>query len=194
MERLVEMEDFEDLKLYSENISGFEFKDCLFKNCSFEECSLKNVYFKDCIFENCTIMNIKSENNTVIQSVDFISCQIIGINWQDFLPSLIFMDPINKIETCCLKYNTFFEMNFKKFKFSGNEVVNSMFSGCDLAEADFFECNLNKTEFFKADLRKANFRESKGYQIDITTCKLKQAKFSMPEVVSLLNILEIDID
>lgn len=40
---------------------------------------------------------------------------------------------------------------------------------------------------------KCDFRESTGYEIDINTNMLKDAKFSFPEVVSLLDSLEIKI-
>lgn len=69
-----------------------------------------------------------------------------------------------------------------------------MFDGCDLQESNFQNCRLEKTQFTRCDIRKSDFRNSSGYVIDIASNKLKQAKFSYPEVVWLLNSLEIQIE
>jgi hypothetical protein len=45
-----------------------------------------------------------------------------------------------------------------------------------------------------ADLRKANFRGAVNYSINPLTNKLLKAKFSRPEVMTLLDHLEILID
>jgi len=48
-------------------------------------------------------------------------------------------------------------------------------------------------EFFQCDMRKANFKEASGYKVDIFGCKLQDAKFSLPEAVSLLGDLRIKL-
>lgn len=73
-------------------------------------------------------------------------------------------------------------------------IQESIFEECDLQESNFRNCRLEATQFFRCDVRKADFREAKGYVIDIPSNKLRQAKFSFPEVVSLLDSLEIKIE
>ena len=85
-------------------------------------------------------------------------------------------------------------MKLKKFDFSENEIVESLFTECELGESKFKSCNLEKTEFLKSDLRKADFRDASGYEVDIKSCKIKGARFSFPEAINLLNVLEIKID
>lgn len=85
-------------------------------------------------------------------------------------------------------------MNLKKFDFSGNIIQESLFEECDLKESNFKNCRLEETQIHNSDIRKADFRDSRGYIIDIPSNKLKQAKFSYPDVVSLLDSLEIEID
>ena len=104
-----------------------------------------------------------------------------------------FADPIEKLQGCRLKYNTFTEMNFTKFNFAGNEIQRSMFAKCNLVSADFEKCDLLDTEFYQCDMRKANFKEASGYKVDIFGCKLQDAKFSLPEAVSLLGDLRIKL-
>ena len=86
------------------------------------------------------------------------------------------------------------QMNFIKFNFSDNVIIESFFADCNLSESKLYKCKLDSTEFFKCNLSKADFREATGYIIDIKTNKFKGAKFSFPEVVNLLNGLEIIID
>ena len=104
-----------------------------------------------------------------------------------------FADPIESLRDCRLKYNTFTEMNLTKFKFSGSVIQRSMFAKCNLVSADFEKCDLLDTEFFQCDMRKANFKEASGYKVDIFGCKLQDAKFSLPEAVSLLGDLKIKL-
>ena len=104
-----------------------------------------------------------------------------------------FADPIEKLQDCRLKYNTFTEMNLTKFNFTGNEIPRSMFAKCNLVSADFEKCDLLDTEFYQCDMRKANFKEAGGYKVDIFGCKLQDAKFSLPEAVSLLGDLKIKL-
>jgi fluoroquinolone resistance protein len=60
--------------------------------------------------------------------------------------------------------------------------------GCDCRMTDF----LNST-FSKTNLTKADFSKAKNYAIDYRINILTQAKFSLPEAVALLELLEIVI-
>lgn len=84
-------------------------------------------------------------------------------------------------------------MNLTKFKFAGSVIQRSMFAKCNLVSADFEKCDLLDTEFFQCDMRKANFKEASGYKVDIFGCKLQDAKFTLPEAVSLLGDLRIKL-
>ena len=58
----------------------------------------------------------------------------------------------------------------------------------------FENCTVISLEAKYSEIKNGDFRNSSGYVIDIESNKLKQAKFSYPEVVRLLNSLEIQID
>ena len=155
-------------KIQSETMEYFKFIDCDFENCSFEDCKIINCTFVNCKFYNCNIVSLSAQYSE-IKNAEFKKCNLIGIHWGGLLPSGKYARALEKIENCYLKYNTFSDMNLKKFDFSGNIIQESLFDECDL-------------------------KESRGYIIDIPSNKLKQAKFSYPEVVSLLDSLEIEID
>lgn len=152
-----------------------------------------NCIFVNCRFENCTVISLEAKYSE-IKNGDFQRCNLIGVHWEELFPTGKYACPIEQIKNCCLKYNTFADADFRKADFSDNIIQESMFDGCDLQESNFQNCRLEKTQFTRCDIRKSDFRNSSGYVIDIVSNKLKQAKFSYPEVVRLLNSLEIQID
>jgi uncharacterized protein YjbI with pentapeptide repeats len=192
-DKFYENKDFENLKLEHERIEGYELYNCTFNNCSFEECVLAHCSFVECRFINCKIVSIKAEFSQ-IKYTEFEKCNLIGVNWHDLLPAGSITDPITKLKECILKYNSFIHMNFRKFNFSLNTIRDSAFEECNLMESTFKDCRLESTQFSRCDMRKADFREATGYQISITTNKLKEARFSLPEAINLLSELSIKIN
>lgn len=189
-----EGEVFEDLIFQDEIFEDCRFSDCTFINCNFEECKLIRCSFTGCQFNKCSILNLIAENNSHIQFTEFKDCQLVGINWSNLLSSGKFPTPISSMQDCRLKYGTFTNMDLRKFDFSGNEILHCIFAECQLIESNFSNCQLHRTEFFKSDLRKTNFKDSLGYQVDIMSCNMKDAKFSFPEAINLLNSLGVKIN
>lgn len=185
---------FRNLNLHDEIVEDSRFIDCIFIDCSFEDIRIINSSFIDCKFEKCTIINLKGEENSEIKGLDFVNSQLIGINWKEMIPDNAFVDPIDKIKKSSLKYNTFFNINLKRIDLSDNEIIDSLFTECELGESKFKSCRLEKTEFIRSNLRKSDFRDAKGYEIDVTSCKVQGARFSFPEAINLLNSLGIKID
>jgi len=78
------------------------------------------------------------------------------------------------------------------------------FDHCDLQEADFVEADLSKSLFIESDLNgavfentnleKADFRTATNYSIDPEINRIKKARFSVPDVIGLLDKLDIRID
>lgn len=192
MEYYHENKAFEHINMVEDMITDVEFVDCCFESCTFENCSIDGCRFTDCQFVNCRITNVKAEDTTMMEC-GFIHCSLIGISWSTLFGGGYIM-PINRLEDCQLKYNNFVEMNFAKFDFSNNTMIECMFADCNLSASKFLKCDLSRTEFFKCNLNKADFREAAGYAIDLSTNQLKGARFSFPEVVNLLNGLGIIID
>lgn len=188
-EQLIKNKKFENItKEYC------KFIDCNFENCSFEDCKIIGCAFVNCKFYNCNIISLTSQHSEVKNAV-FQKCNLIGIHcWKELLPVGKYGHSIDKLDNCYMKYNSFIEMAFRKFDFSGNILQECMFEECDLQESNFQDCRLEATRIFRCDIRKADFRNAIGYVIDIPSNKMKQAKFSYPEVTTLLNSLEIKID
>ena len=187
-----EGERFARLTFTGETFYDCDFSDCVFADCTFEDCKLDHSVLTECQFLRCTVTNLKTTMSRA-KFTDFESRTLNNIDWMSQQGDGAFADPIESLRDCRLKYNTFTEMNLTKFKFAGSVIQRSMFAKCDLVSADFEKCDLLDTEFFQCDMRKANFKEASGYKVDIFGCKLQDAKFSLPEAVSLLGDLRIKL-
>lgn len=71
---------------------------------------------------------------------------------------------------------------------------NLLFIKKQLLDSDFKNYRLEGTQFFKCNLQKADFRDAKGYVIDIHNNQMKAARFSFPDVIRLLETLNIKIE
>jgi uncharacterized protein YjbI with pentapeptide repeats len=75
---------------------------------------------------------------------------------------------------------------------------------CEAKEVDFIETNFShgdfkntdfeKSRFFKTNLTGADFKGAINYSIDVKNNIIKNARFSLPEALSLLSSLEIILD
>ena len=74
------------------------------------------------------------------------------------------------------------------------QINNSDFYQSDLTGANFSGSDLKDTIFENSRLSEANFVDSKNYRINPFTNKIKNARFSMPEAITLLKSLDIIID
>ncbi len=187
-----EGERFSRLEFTEETFYDCDFSDCTFIDCTCENCKLDHSVLSECQFIRCTITDLKTTMSRA-KFTGLQGCTLNNIDWMSLQGDGSFADPIEKLQGCRLKYNTFTEMNFTKFNFAGNEIQRSMFAKCNLVSADFEKCDLLDTEFYQCDMRKANFKEAGGYKVDIFGCKLQDAKFSLPEAVSLLGDLRIKL-
>jgi uncharacterized protein YjbI with pentapeptide repeats len=103
----------------------------------------------------------------------------------------------------------FLSLKFKKClidtsNFSDLDLKNTLFQECVIRDTYFTTTNLTGSNFEGSDLRgstfhntilcKANLQGAINYSIDPSTNKLKKAKFSTPEVLNLLNHLDIIIE
>jgi uncharacterized protein YjbI with pentapeptide repeats len=81
----------------------------------------------------------------------------------------------------------------KKTSFSKSKLKECFFTNTGLSGADFGGVDLSGTIFHNCDLSLADFSSAIQYQIDPQANKIKKAKFSLPEVVGLLQSFDITI-
>ena len=89
--------------------------------------------------------------------------------------------------------------NFSDLKMPGTTFENCRVKECyftntDLHRANFSHADCAGTLFHHCNLEKVDFRQAMHYAIDPAHNKLKNARFSYPDVAALLNYLEIIIE
>lgn len=99
-----------------------------------------------------------------------------------------------KFTHCQIDYSNFRMLKLPKLIMTDCIAKGVSFEDVDLSDGDFQNTDFEESVFFKANLSKANFIGAKNYLIDPTTNKLKKTRFSYPEVMSLLNSLDIVIE
>lgn len=189
----IEGETFASLRFDEEAFRGLTLIDCVFTDCVFENCLASRCTLTECRFSGCRIEGLKTEYSQV-KFLRLENCTITGVNWGLLLPSGGFGDPLEKLTDCRMKYNFFTDMDLRRFAFSGSLLNGCMFSQCGLGESSFADCDLSQTEFFRCNLAGADFRGARGYKVDVPSCEMKGAKFTMPEAANLLYSLGIEID
>ena len=87
----------------------------------------------------------------------------------------------------------FSDLNMNGHSFCESKVKDCSFNETNLQKADFRNTDLTGTVFHHANLIEADFRDAINYSIDPTANKIRDARFSSPEVLSLLKFLDIQI-
>lgn len=181
--------------LINNKIENYEFSDCVFNNCNFEETTFINCKFNECVFNNCKFINPKFIN-TFCRNMTVNKCYFLGINWQTISTSFnrtLAGICLEKVSNCFFRFCYFFDLNMNKLNLSFSEFDECEFESCDCKKVNFENAKFKNTKFLLTNLSQSNFVNAQGYYVDITTCKLKGAKFSKPEVINLLYSTEIEI-
>tara|TARA_B110000211_G_C14083111_1_gene555490 strand:- start:1465 stop:2031 length:567 start_codon:yes stop_codon:yes gene_type:complete len=165
-----------------------EYEFCVFSNCNFNKADLTESKFIDCSFSDCNFSEVNIAG-TAFQDARFIDCKLMGIgfeNCNDFGFEVEFTD-------CILNYASFHKMRLIKTEFKNSKLIDVDFSESNLSGAVFSNCDLGNALFDKTNLMNSNFTTAFNYTIDPENNKIKNAKFSLPEVTGLLNKYSIKI-
>ena len=180
---------FEDLIVNQEQILANEFYDCAFKRCRFNETAFQKCRFVNCSFSDCdlSLMRVPASSFT---ETEFQNSKIIGVDWTaaswGFLSSMRFLE-------CTINYSIFTDMDLQRISIEKCVAEEVDFRGADLTGV-----NLTFTDFFgsffkHSVLERADFTHARNYQIDVNLNKIKGAKFMLPEAISLLRSLDINL-
>jgi fluoroquinolone resistance protein len=164
------------------------FEDCQFIGINFSDFNFKSVSFTDCQFKNCNLAN-QDLTNVVFRSVQFESCNLIGINFC-ILQRLDTPEFLN----CKMNFSSFQQLKLKKIKLINCQALDVDFSGCDLSESVFTSSMMAGSNFNGASLINADFRLAKDYLFDLRVAKVKGLKLSMPEALSLIQVLDVSVE
>ena len=187
-ERTHFQENFTGLELSDEVIKSVTYDECTFDSCNCIGTGFINCDFISCTFTDCTLSAV-SPVGCRFDGVTFTDCKTIGIDWTKTrqFREVVFVN-------CQLNYSSFKLMKIPRIKMTGCEVKDADFSEAVLTKGDFRNTDFEMSRFMKTDLSGADFKDARNYAIDPRSNTLKKTRFSYPEVVSLLNSLDIIIE
>ncbi|HNX59047.1 MAG TPA: pentapeptide repeat-containing protein, partial [Spirochaetota bacterium] len=96
-------------------------------------------------------------------------------------------------DDCVINSCDFCGMKLKKTPFTKCEIIATDFVGTDLTGVDFSRTIFRDAGFDKTNLSGANFTDARGYAINPVANNVRKAKFSLPDAVTLLEIMGIII-
>lgn len=165
-----------------------EYIDCVFKSVDFTANRLTLLKFIDCTFVECNLSNTELKNAT-FRSCRFENSKCLGLNFSTThtFAAVEFVDSQ-------LDYSSFQTMNIKKCVFQNCSLKEVEFSEADCTSSDFSGSKCSGANFTRANLSHCDFRRATEYNIEPTYTVLTKAKFSGPEVLSLLRSFDIIIE
>jgi uncharacterized protein YjbI with pentapeptide repeats len=185
-------QEFNDVHLDGIQIISSEFVDCTLNQCSFVETELIKCRFVNCAFRDCDLTLVKFPES-VFTSIRFENSKIIGVNWtQAVWTAAVLGRPLHFLKST-LNHSTFIGLNLKGMQILNCNAVNVDFREADLTSADFSGSDLTDSLFLHTKLREANLAQARNYSINPGLNDLQAAKFSMPEAISLLYNMDIEL-
>ena len=181
---------FKEVHLEHGEIVSSEFYECVFIHCSLVESVFRNCRFVNCAFRECDLSLVQVPESR-FSSTRFENSKVIGVNWTEAdWPTAGLGDPIRFLK-CAISHSTFIGLSLKGIQIRDCVAVDVDFREADLSQADFGGTDLSKSMFGKTDLSEADLSRARNYSIDPGRNVLKEAKFSLPEAMSLLHSMDI---
>lgn len=175
-------------KKYQEICISDEISEMHFISCDFTRADMSLLDISNCIFEHCdfSLTNLK---NTQISDVKFQKCKLIGVNFEQINNRFSRAE----FDACLIDTCNFSDLDLRQFKFKNCVFQNSTFLRTNLEKINFQNCTFPKTQFEGANLKQTNFSTAREYFINPKNNNIAEAKFSLPEALSLLHFLEIEL-
>jgi uncharacterized protein YjbI with pentapeptide repeats len=184
-----DLEDIEDQTIEDLNelcLRGHNFSHCRF------ECDLSELRFDGIldsyVFKDCNL-SLTSFQDAMLQGVSFESSKLVGV---DFTRCNTLGLGIS-FEQCLLRSCNFNFMELKKTRFKDCEIIETDFIGSNLAESNFIGSSFSSVSFNNTNLSKAKFNGAHGYAINPLNNNIKNATFSLPDAVALLECMGIKL-
>ena len=167
---------------------ALEFDSCVFREGAFAHAVLKRWRLVDCRFENCDLTAARL-TGARLRGVSFKNCRAGGVNWAGASG----LDDVS-FNHCVLDHGVFAGAKLPRFAAVDCRLREADFGDADLRGADLSRCDLTAARFARADLSGADLRGATGYMIDARDTKMKKARVSLPEAVSLLAGLDVVVE
>jgi fluoroquinolone resistance protein len=181
---------FRDAHLEHAELLCSEFHDCVFFHSSFAQSVFRRCRFVNCVFRECDLSLVEVPECRFTQT-RFERSKVIGVNWSEAdWPQTGLANPIGFVG-CAISHSTFMGLSLPRMEVRDCVALDVDFREADLSQADFAGTDLSQSLFGNTNLSEADLSRARNYHIDPGQNTLKQAKFSLPEAMSLLYSLDI---
>lgn len=175
-----------------QHLQNIVFEQCRFEHCDFSGSQFSACRFIECEFIHCNLSNTKFSTSS-FSDCEFAESKCIGIDWTTLkLPMIVLASPF-KFYQCQLDQSNFFELNLPDCVMEQCQIHEADFRGANLSNGSFAYSELTSSLFLHTKLEHTYFTGATQYSIDPNLNALKGAIFSFPDVVGLLNHLDIKI-
>jgi len=186
-ERYYESQRFAVVVESGTKFSAVEFEDCVFERCIFAACVSYRCTFVNCRFEGCDLSNAQLPNCR-FTDVLFVESKLTGVDWTKCGETNAARLPLSAgFEGCVLDYASFSGLNLRNVRLVRCSAKGADFSEADLRSADFKGSDFAAATFLHTNLERADFTGARNYAIDLTANRVKGARFSLPEALTLLS-------
>ncbi|MEN8126330.1 MAG: pentapeptide repeat-containing protein [Planctomycetota bacterium] len=183
---------FEKVEYSNKKILAKEFVECSFVQCDFSESVFQNCKFMECEFQQCNLSLLKLIGSS-FANTRFEDSKVIGVNWTEISwPKIKLSYPI-KFVKCDISLSTFIGLDLREIVIKECRACDVDFREADLTKAELACTDFSKSQFFETNLTSADFSYARNYSIDIYQNKITKAKFSLPEALSLLDAVDIEL-
>lgn len=185
-------QDFRQVELAGQRLTGSEFHDCRFEECAFAESIFQGCRFVDCAFKECDLSLVQVPGSA-FSATRFLDSRVIGVDWTQADWSGVSLGQPIGFERCALSHSTFIGLSLPGIQLKACLAADVDFREADLSRANFSDSDLDQSLFANTTLSKADFRTACNYHIAPGQNVLKGARFALPEAMSLLYNLDIDL-
>lgn len=183
---------FKDIDWSEKTIDFTEFDNCTFSGCNFSHTNFRQCKFHECHFIRCNLSLIKVAKCSFFETL-FEESKAIGINWTSAAwPNIKLGSPL-RFQKCILNDSSFLSLSLREMIMTECKAHDVDFREADLTQADFSYTDFTNSLFNKTLLTEVNFAEAINYNINIFQNEVKRAKFTLPEAMSLLQHLDIEL-
>lgn len=185
----IEEETFNGINFCVERLTKGEYEECTFINCNFSNTDLSKITFINTKFVDCDLSNANI-TGTAFQDVTFNDCKLLGLQFDrcnDFGFAIRF-------NHCQLDHALFFQMKLNRTSFTDCKLIGVDFTAADLSKSKMTHCDLSAALFDRTILELADLSGSVKYSIDPENNNIKGARFSLPDVIGLLDKYKIKIE
>ena len=183
---------FKKVEFSNKQIHTKEFIECRFIECDFSGSVFQNCKFKECKFQQCNLGLLKLIDSSFTNTL-FEDSKVIGVNWTEISwPKIKLSCPIKFIK-CDISLSTFIGLDLREIVIKECRACDVDFRETDLTKAELTYTDFAKSQFFETNLTSADLTHAKNYSIDIYQNKITKAKFTLPEALSLLDSIDIEL-